>query len=104
MAKEVVHHINGDKSDNRLENLEVLTHRDHLLRHLPEVTKARLASDRKGPRGSQVGGSKLKEANVLDIREMLSNGFTVEECAVKYRVSAGNIDCIRLGKTWRWLK
>jgi len=33
---EVVHHINENKSDNRLENLELLTRANHSLHHLPE--------------------------------------------------------------------
>jgi endogenous inhibitor of DNA gyrase (YacG/DUF329 family) len=32
-AKEVVHHVNGDKQDNRPENLEVMTQGEHLRRH-----------------------------------------------------------------------
>lgn len=34
---EVVHHINHDKLDNRLENLMVMTRREHILHHFEEI-------------------------------------------------------------------
>lgn len=39
---EHVHHMNGDKTDNRPENLEVLSAREHALRHPPERAPPRL--------------------------------------------------------------
>lgn len=37
--KEHVHHINGDKLDNRIDNLEVLTNSEHGKRHFPKGSK-----------------------------------------------------------------
>lgn len=38
---EVVHHKNGNKHDNRPENLEVMSRSDHAREHLPELIAAR---------------------------------------------------------------
>ena len=40
----VVHHKNGDKLDDRPENLEVLSRADHLRTHRPTIEKQRIAA------------------------------------------------------------
>jgi hypothetical protein len=40
--QEIVHHINGDPSDDRLKNLEVLTRAEHVEVHQAELAAGRL--------------------------------------------------------------
>lgn len=47
-TEEEVHHINEDPSDDRIENLELLSHREHIERHsklTPDAVRAIYASD-----------------------------------------------------------
>ena len=43
-ANEIVHHINGDIHDNRLENMEVMSRSEHAKHHLTGIT---LSEERK---------------------------------------------------------
>lgn len=46
LRDEDVHHINGDRLDNRIENLEVMSHLEHIKHHGPLILK-RWAKHRK---------------------------------------------------------
>ena len=48
--------------------------------------------------------SKLKENEVILIKEMIANGFKNTEIASIFNVTHGNISCIRLNQTWKHLK
>jgi hypothetical protein len=41
LPTECVHHLNGNKLDNRLENLELMTHAEHSSHHMKELAKSK---------------------------------------------------------------
>jgi hypothetical protein len=87
-----VRHLNGKKTDNRLENLKWGTAREN-------------ASDRENhgttSRGPTSGTAKLREREVREIRKMLSKKISQAAIAGKFNVSQSTVSCIKLEKTWK---
>lgn len=89
-SDEIVHHINHDKLDNRIENLQILDRAAHMDEH-------RANFNHKGLRGESNKTAKLTECDVIAIRlSRLSNG----DLSAMYGVTRQNIIHVRERRTW----
>lgn len=80
------HHIDGNKSNNSLDNLELLSHGEHASLH---------------SRGEQNNWAKLKESDVIYIRESDKSNKSL---AKEFKVSRDAIWRIKKGINWKHLK
>jgi hypothetical protein len=87
-----VNHKNGDKADNRLPNLELLTHQDNV-RHA-------YRTGLKTNRGEKHPSRRLTEHDVREIRRLRSAGATLAALASQFGVTLQNIHYVARRKTW----
>jgi len=85
-------HLNGNKLDNRLENLQWGT---------PKENGEDRVKHNQQPRGESHGAAKLRERDVREIRDARARGVGVIELARRYGVSYAIISDIALRKIWK---
>jgi len=90
----VINHINGNKTDNRPENLEWTTQKEND-RHSREILGNH-------GRGESNGHAKVTEHQVREIREKRPY-FTLHELGEQYDVSYSTIWAACMGQNWAWL-
>jgi hypothetical protein len=88
-----VNHIDGNKLNNRIENLEWTSPSGNIQHALRFGLK---------DSGETHEFAKLTEADIRDIRCALDRGVSGAELARKYGVTKSNISCIKHGRSWRF--
>ena len=90
--KPFVNHIDGNKHNNNVENLEWCTASENSIHAIATGLS---------PIGSQKTLAKITEKDVLEIQALFEAGKADFEIAIQFGVTSGVISAIRLGKTWK---
>ena len=81
----LVHHKNGIRHDNRLDNLEYKQTQEHSSYHSKGTSNPR---------------AKLTEDDVRDVRRQLAQGERQIDIAARFGVTQAQVSAIKFGKTW----
>jgi hypothetical protein len=92
-----INHIDGDKKNNRLDNLECVSSKEN-------NNHAYRTGLRVPPRGSEWHSSKLNEEKVSRIKSMISIGLSQQSIADTYKVNQCTISDIKRGVTWQHVR
>jgi hypothetical protein len=91
---DTINRINGIKTDNRLENLEIVS-KSKNIKHAFDLGL------NKPRRGELNGMCKIDSDTAKWIKEMTENGFTESQISSQLNVSIHTVRDIRRGRTWK---
>ena len=94
LEKPQVNHLDGDKHNNQLSNLEMATVSENMLHAFKTGLQV-------GHKGENNGRAKMSNADVITIKSLLLTGEKGISIAKKFGVSKNAISLIKLGKKWK---
>ena len=88
-----INHIDGNKENNDVSNLEIVSRQDNILHAL----RTKLIDNR----GSLNGNAKLDEEKVLTIKTLIHSGWKNKDICKTFDVAPHTISQIRHGTRWK---
>lgn len=92
----VIDHLDGNKLNNELDNIEIITHAENTKR----AYEKGLA---KGKKGHENSGAKLSEEEAIKVFECLQKGWCNDAIAKLVKLHPRYISLLRHGKRWKHL-
>jgi len=96
IGKNEVNHIDGNKGNNSVSNLEWCNRSENVLHAFKTGLSVSLV-------GENNSSSKIDSMQALTIKTMHQAGFGSSEISKKYGISLNICKDIKRGKTWKWL-
>jgi predicted XRE-type DNA-binding protein len=93
MNKPQVNHKNGEKTDNKVENLEWCTGSENTIHSFKNKLQPL-------PLGTKNSQSKLSESDVLEIKKLLLKKVKQKEIAKIFEISIPSVSNIKRNKNW----
>lgn len=90
-----INHLNGVRTDNRIENLEVCTQSQNIQHSYDFLRGVRSRNS-----GGQNGMAKLDEADVLEMRRLRAGGMKISDIAARFGLQPSWAGKVLRGQAW----
>jgi len=99
---EVVHHVDGNKHNNDISNLEVMQRSEHSRMHMlvRPVKPETIEKIRAFMKANSIGRPNLSDSQVINIRQLLALGYSCASIGRLYKIHRTSVSDIKRGKTY----